>query len=173
MCKAQVVYPISTFSTDIPAGSYIKDLNNDLDNFVGIYVATFNGNFIYLNIGKEVKKTLNKKSNFVYYRDQLVITYEVKNGLGQILQSTLVTNSNINKIYSIYFNKIDNIMMMHYIGTNCSVGWGTIELKKINGFQLNWTYYPNSSVLTNINCPGNPDTNVYLPATENLIFTKQ
>lgn len=39
--------------------------------------------------------------------------------------------------------------------------------------QISWSFYPNSSLLTEQNCPGNPDLKVYLPVTENLIFTKQ
>ena len=73
----------------------------------------------------------------------------------------------------ITLNSSTKEVFLAYNGTNCGVGWGRIILKKISDNQLNWTYYPNSSVLTNINCPGNPDTNVYLPITENLIFTKQ
>ncbi|MCU7614062.1 hypothetical protein N0B16_06395 [Chryseobacterium sp. GMJ5] len=44
---------------------------------------------------------------------------------------------------------------------------------KINSTQITWSYYPNGSLLSENTCPGNPDTKVYLPDTENLVFTKQ
>ena len=60
-----------------------------------------------------------------------------------------------------------------YDGTNCGVGWGQIDLKKLNSTQISWDYYPNNRILTDTNCPPGTDTTVYLPNTKGLVFTKQ
>ncbi len=51
-CKAQQTYPLDTDYEDVPALSYIKDLNNELNQFTGIYKANYQGNEITLYITK-------------------------------------------------------------------------------------------------------------------------
>lgn len=40
--KAQQTYPLNTFPDDVPFGSYMKDLDNELLPFVGTWVSNFN-----------------------------------------------------------------------------------------------------------------------------------
>jgi hypothetical protein len=168
------IYPLNTFPDDVPVESYMKDLDNELTPFVGIWKTNYNGNTIILTIKKEEHKAFKiPQSSYFYYQDALVINYTIQNSNGIMLQN----NNNVqheydkNAIVSMYVN--NSIVNLYYIGTNCGVGWGTINLKKMNNTQISWSYYPNDTVLTTKNCPGNQDTTIYLPETKDLIFTKQ
>ncbi|WP_417431243.1 hypothetical protein [Halpernia sp.] len=89
------------------------------------------------------------------------------------MQTTENNNTTRNFISDITFNDASNALVFYYTGTNCGVGWGEIQLKKVSSSQISWTYYPNDTTLTEATCPGNPDLTIYLPETENLVFTKQ
>ena len=169
-CKAQTL-PINTALTEIPAGAHLKDTNNELSPFVGTYKADFNGNEITLFITKQEDK-LEKSTNKNYYMDALIVKYIVKNSIGTVLQDTKNNNS-----YNIEFYSIDipapNMVGFLYSGTNCSVGWGEINLKKISSTQISWEYRPDDITTTAAKCPPTLDTTIYLPETKDLIFTKQ
>jgi len=64
-----LIYPLNTSPSDIPDNAYIKDMNNELDKFVGVWKGVWNGKKIYL----ELKK--NKRfysGNHSYYIDEIV-----------------------------------------------------------------------------------------------------
>lgn len=170
-CKAQTL-PLSTSFLDIPNGAYIKDTNNELNPYIGIYKANFNGNEITLFITKQENK-IEKSAKKTYYTDALVIKYTVKNSMGNILQSTQNNNLTIGDLHSIDIDPTENKVVFVYAGTNCRIGWGRIILKKISPTQLSWEYRPEDRIIMPGKCPGNPDTTIYLPETKDLIFTKQ
>lgn len=169
-CKAQTL-PLNTLLNDIPANAHVKDLNNELTPYVGIYKTNYQGNEITLYITK-VEDKLEESANKNYFLDALVIKYTIVNSSGVILQDTKNFNSIINKISSYRIRSYDNSVLSTYNGTNCGVGWGSIRLKKLNSTQISWDYRPNSIVLRD-DCPANADKKVYLPVTKDLIFTKQ
>ncbi|WP_295204107.1 DUF6705 family protein [uncultured Chryseobacterium sp.] len=86
-CKAQQVYPLNADYEEVPQNSYLKDLNNELTPYVGVYKANFNGNETTLYITKQEQK-LEKTGQKNYYMDALVIKYIIKNSTGLILQDT-------------------------------------------------------------------------------------
>lgn len=172
-CKAQQIFPLSTFIDDIPANAYVKDLNHELDPYIGIYKANHQGHEITLYITKNEHK-LEKSVDKTYYLDALVVKYTIKNSSGTTLQDTQNTNLQNNVISSYRIRSYDNSVILYYSGTNCGVGWGTVLLKKINSTQISFLYQPDDMIITSERCPGNPDLTIYLPETENaLIFTKQ
>ncbi|WP_449388536.1 DUF6705 family protein [Chryseobacterium lineare] len=172
-CKAQQILPLSTFLDDIPPNAYVKDLNHELDPYVGIYKANNQGQEITLYINK-IENKLEESFKKNYYLDALVMKYIVKNSSGTVLQDTQNNNLQTNRISSFRIRSYDSTVLLAYEGTNCRVGWGTILLKKINATQISWLYEPNDRVILPGQCPGNPDLKIYLPITENpLIFTKQ
>ncbi|WP_139422067.1 DUF6705 family protein [Chryseobacterium mulctrae] len=170
-CRAQT-YPLNTDYENIPSYSYIKDLNNELNSYIGIYKAIYQGNETTLYITK-VEHILKERTTKTYYMDAIVVRYTVKNSSGTVLQDT--QNNLNNKFYSIRTFPQENIVALYYPGTNCGVGYGTVYLSKINPNQIKWIYRPEGRIFVNKDeeCPGNPDTKVYLPVTEDLIFTKQ
>ncbi|MGN7866572.1 DUF6705 family protein [Chryseobacterium sp. 22458] len=173
-CKAQQIYPLNTDFEEIPQGSYIKDLNNELNPYVGVYKADFQGNEIQLFIIKETMKYIKSLN---VYQDVLSVRYIVKNSLGNILQDTqsmtFQPNQLLHSIYSRGTYPSKNVVWFNYGGTNCKVGWGSIELKKISPTQISWEYRPNDIILDSSKCPQGTDIKIYLPETKDLIFTKQ
>ncbi|AZB23751.1 hypothetical protein EG339_03485 [Chryseobacterium bernardetii] len=170
-CKAQTL-PLNISMADIPHNAHVKDTNNELTPYIGIYRANFQGKEITLYITKEEDKpTKRLQKNF--YRDALVIKYIVKNSIGTIVQDTKNNTIPNIELYSIGTRPNQNSVIMSYSGTNCGVGWGKIILKKINSTQLSWQYKPNDIVLDSSKCPPGTDINIYLPETKDLIFTKQ
>ncbi|MFC7347213.1 DUF6705 family protein [Chryseobacterium zhengzhouense] len=179
-CKAQQqIYPLNTYYKDAPNYAYMKDLDNYLPPYVGTYKATYQGDEITLFITKEDMYLTDYGPNKrKYYQDVLHVKYIVKKiATGVILQDNQIPNANdpnLNKITSMGTNDLDNNSIdLYYKGTNCAVGWGRITLKKINSTQITWSYYPNSSLFMAGDCPSGTDKKVYLPDTENLVFTKQ
>ncbi|WP_299177680.1 DUF6705 family protein [uncultured Chryseobacterium sp.] len=170
-CKAQNL-PLNTAFSTIPEGAYLKDTNNELNPYVGVYKANFNGNEITLFITKQENK-LEQSSLKNYYMDALIVNYIVKNSSGIILQDTQNNNIYNIKLYSIGTRPSQNAIHLAYSGTNCNVGWGKIILKKINSNQISWEYKPNDITTTAAKCPPTLDTTIYLPETKDLIFTKQ
>ncbi|MDR4955266.1 hypothetical protein REB14_24055 [Chryseobacterium sp. ES2] len=171
-CKAQTILPLNTSLKDIPANSYLKDLNSELNSYTGVFQGNFQGKNIILYITKSEKK-LQKSSQKNYYSDVLDIKYVVKNSSGVVLQDTKNNNIPSINLYSIGTKSYDNSTIFFYSGTNCRVGWGKIILKKISSTQISWEYRPNDIILDDSKCPPGTDINIYLPETKGLIFTKQ
>ena len=129
-------------------------------------------------ISKEVKRPFEAwGKNF--FKDQLIIRYEIKSSSGQILQSTLSNNFSLgdnvkNLLISVGTNiKQNDELNIVYAGGNCSIGMGEVTLKRTNAIQIIWSYYP-QTISTNLtNCPSHLDTKIYLPEVVGLLFTKQ
>lgn len=170
-CRGQNLPLNSRFST-IPDGAHLKDTNNELTPFVGIYKTNYSGNEITLFITKQEDK-LEKSTQKNYYMDALIVKYIVKNSAGNILQDTQNDNTQNIEFYSIGTNPSKDAVTFYYSGTNCSVGWGDIYLKKLNPIQISWEYRPDDITTTAAKCPPTLDTTIYLPETKDLIFTKQ
>ncbi|ANF51848.1 hypothetical protein A0O34_15605 [Chryseobacterium glaciei] len=174
-CKAQE-HPLNTDFRNLPDYSYLRDLNNELNPYIGTYTSTYNGNNITIYINKQEKK-LKSFGSQKFYKDVLSIKFIVKNSSGNVLQDTQNMNFDINQIrhtiFSTMINPYHNLVMFSYGGTNCGVGWGSIYLKKLNLNQLSWEYRPNDMILDSSKCPNGTNINIYLPETKDLIFTKQ
>ncbi len=170
-CRAQQILPLNTFLDDIPANAHLKDLNNQLEPFIGIYKANFNNRETTLYITK-IEDHLEKSTGKSYFSDILDIKFIVKDSYGNVLQDTKNINDTKNELQSIGIHPNGNAEFF-YSGTNCDVGWGGVTLNKVNANQISWHYKPNGSDLTEKLCPGNPDIKVYLPYTKGLIFNKQ
>lgn len=172
-CKAQ--FGLDQSPLNVPKLSYMQDTNNDLSKYVGTWKANFNNKVFFLYISKHIHK-LN--DNIKIYQDMVEIKYIVKN-----MSETLTLNQNFNlsfnttydkhSIYSFRLKPQEQKVQLTYSGTNCGVGWGLIELTSLSNTQINWSYVPNSTTLTDQTCPPGQDLTIYLPITQNLVFTKQ
>ncbi|WP_294284996.1 hypothetical protein [uncultured Chryseobacterium sp.] len=173
--KAQSILPLNTNYEEVPNNSYLKDFNNELNPYIGTYKANFEGNEVTLYITKELYHFFDLYSK-KYYQDILSIKYIIKNSSGNILQDTKNMNFQPDQIrftiFSIRIQANNNLVIFYYGGTNCGIGWGKVTLKKLNSTQISWSYDPNSTSVKD-DCPSNTDKTVYLPETDNLIFTKQ
>ncbi|KMQ69562.1 hypothetical protein ACM39_00400 [Chryseobacterium sp. FH2] len=175
-CKAQQ-YPLDTDYKTIPNYSYLKDTNNSLLPYVGNWKATYSGNEIILKI----EKTDNHFRNFnikKFYEDVLFMHYIIKNQQGNIVESTMNINTTDSNIISDMIFPSDNLISFTYTGGQCTVGWGSINLKMIDSTHFQWNYQPESTIITNKNCPDYPTGGItinlpYNPDYVDLVFTKQ
>lgn len=175
-CKAQQVYPLNTSWDDVPTGSYFKDLNNELAQFVGTWKANYSDKSITLIITKELQRPFESMVKS-FYRDQLSVRYHIVNNGGLTIHSTLNNNFASNphfKFVSVASRQSLNEVTLIYNGGGCSIGMGTVYFKKINATQFQWIYIPEPQTLSDQGCPpGSAEAAIYLPVVENLVFTKQ
>ena len=168
-------YPLNHRKDIIENYSYFRDIDNTLSPYVGTWKYTYNGRQIILVINKEervfTEDDFNKKK---YYTDRLVGRYEVRDGSGKVLETTLKSDfKDINlMIKGGVIEPETSKFMMYFTGAKCGLGNGIIRLSKSSNNQLSWTYFPQYILVSETNkeeCKGE----VYLPIGENLIFTKQ
>ena len=171
-CKAQQIYPLDTDYDAVPNYSYLKDTNNELLPFVGIWKATFDNKEITIKVDK-IDHHLVEYVNHVFYQDTLFMRYSIKNTQGAIIKSTMNLPITQSKIKSIGTFPSENLVSFIYQGGDCQYGWGDVDLQLIDATHVKWRYQPEGVILTNLNCPNGTDTTIYLPETNNLVFTKQ
>lgn len=176
---AQTVYPLNTYPGDIPAGSYIKDITNNLDPYVGTWQATFQGKVITLHINKEIYREF-RRPDFTskYYADALIVRYSIEHPNPGGGQANLLSNNDyaMDETYSHFiasFSINPHHLKLFYSGADCGVGYGEILLKLQNANQFTWNFQPQSSIITTENCSVGANTAVVIPVTDNLVFTKQ
>jgi hypothetical protein len=171
-CNAQQ-YPLDTDFTTIPNNSYIKDLNNEYSKFVGTWKASLGNKEVYLYVTKQENKPIIRLNKNLF-RDVLLIKYKVLID-NQIVEST--TNFTDDKINIIGLGtEIDGSVTFSYTGGKCGVGWGVINTAYIDATHLKWYYQPQSSMLTNKNCPDYPANGIKINLPDepaDIIFTKQ
>lgn len=175
-CRSQQIVPLNTGWYTSSTGTYFKDINNELDQFVGTWTANYaNNNTITLIITKELQKQFQDIDK-VFYRDMLRVRYQVIAG-GLIVHSTLNNNFTLSKDYeflSLFTKPANNEVILMQNGGRCSVGLGTVYFKKINTNQFQWNYRVQPATINSESCPPPYDNDkVFLPTVENLIFTKQ
>lgn len=79
-CKAQI-YPLNTSPSDVPDNGYIKDINNELDKYIGLWKGTWSGKTVYLELKKNKKYYSGTNS---YYIDEIVGERKIIAQNGQI-----------------------------------------------------------------------------------------
>ncbi len=175
-CKAQQILPLNAGWYKSPTGSYFKDLNNELDQFVGVWKANYTDKTITLIVSKQLKQPFSMVDKS-FYKDELNVRYEIKNNSGLIFHSTMNQNFSLNPHFgfiSVASRPSLNEVTLVYNGGRCSIGLGTVYFKKINSTQIQWNYKPQPATLNSISCPPPYDNDkIYLPIIQDLIFTKQ
>lgn len=171
-CKAQIL-PLNTDLDNVTLNAYLKDLNNELNPYIGTYQSNIDGNQITFYITKEDHKYFDLY-NYKFYQDVLIIRFTIKNPAGIILQNTQNSTFNTMIDKDLIYSRGTRMGMavLSYNGTNCNVGNGTIYLRKLNNTQISWRYYAETVATSNDRCSPNLAKTVYLPEGENLIFTK-
>ncbi|WP_018674790.1 DUF6705 family protein [Riemerella columbina] len=172
-CTAQNIYPLNTSALNKPQGSYFKDINNELNPYIGKWKTAIGNKLIMIKIFKRYKAPIEFLSKN-YYQDMIVIQYEIKDKNGNLLETTL-NNPIENKrslISGFTIEEDTGRLICVYYGKQCSLGNGFVYLKKQGNNQLLWSYYPQAILVTKENenkCSGE----IYLPEGENIVFTRQ
>ncbi|EFT35114.1 hypothetical protein RAYM_06297, partial [Riemerella anatipestifer RA-YM] len=101
---------------DLEYLTYVKDVDNRLDKFVGIWKGTYNGKIYTFKFNKRIKYGSGKG----LYRDLLIGRMQVQDSNGKVTYSTL-SERNDDKIYFHGDNFQRNIYMMNLIiNTECN-----------------------------------------------------
>ncbi len=172
-CKAQNIIPIENHKQyldneiEIPDGSYIKDVNNLLDKYVGTWKGTYkNRSYEFLIM----KKTVSFLGITV---DQLIAKYKIINSDNSILKNTLnLADENILVIRGNYLAKTGSYVL-DYLGDDAGCGqegriFIAIRVNTTN--KMGIKLMPGFDLINEEDCPNG--TTQILP-TELTILTKQ
>jgi hypothetical protein len=90
-----VIVPLTTPHIDIQSGTYKKDLNSELNPYIGTWVGIWNNKKFTLKLEKYTKKTISYPDGDYFYKDLLVGKYKVTNlSSGEILQNNINNHDN-------------------------------------------------------------------------------
>ena len=175
-CKAQQIVPLDTYPTHIQNNDYLKDINNELDFFIGTYQTNYQGNTYTLYITKVIKQPFYDGVSANYFQDVLSMRYTIKNSSGQTIEDThnmtFAPNQRDFTIYSLSSFDSSKLVAFFYSGIGCSIGNGSIIFKQISGNQFSFKYRP-GEYLYPFDCPNLTENDVKLPAVvDGIIFTK-
>ncbi|WP_131726191.1 DUF6705 family protein [Chryseobacterium sp. Leaf405] len=134
-CKSQT-YPLRTY-TDVPDNSYLKDIDNELNDYIGTWKAIWNNKTIYIYISKEINKY-----TLYTYMDYLIIKFKVTDATGTILfDNTNLPNDKV-KIEGVNFKSGENKYFLSYVDRDLCMRSGTIIINFTDSTktQLKWHY---------------------------------
>jgi hypothetical protein len=144
-CKAQT-FPLRTY-TDIPENAYLKDTNNELQDYVGTWKGTWGDRIIYINF----KKSINIYNELLkYYKDNLIGRFKVTDLSGNILFDNMALPDGKVKIQGGKFRKIDDKYSLAYVDSDLCDTSGNIIINFTDPSktQLNWKYNEGSNMIT-------------------------
>lgn len=171
-CKAQLVYPLRTY-INLPENSYLKDTNNELQDYEGTWKGTWNNKTIFLTF----KKVTNKYNpNLKYYKDLLVGKFIVKDINGAILFDNTNLSDDNSKIKGGKFRKVDDKYSLIYIDPDLchTTGSAKISFTDATKTKLEWKYSQDFNLIDNT-CffHGLPQSERPEPLPMSIILTKQ
>ncbi|OPB87029.1 DUF6705 family protein [Elizabethkingia ursingii] len=170
-CNAQT-YPLRTY-IKIPENAYLKDTNNELPQYEGIWAGSWNNKTIYLTF----KKVTNQYDNvFKYYRDYLVVKFKVVDNTGYVLFDNTNLPDDRAKIFGGKFRKVDDKYSLIYLDRDLCGVTGNIVVNFINSSktQLQWNYSKDNQIIdTDCFYWGKPAAERPDPLPFNIVLTKQ
>jgi len=170
-CTAQI-YPLRTYS-EVPSNSYIKDINNELVPYEGIWKGTWDGKTIFIYL-KKVKAYFTHLENSPYYNDVLKGKFKVLDSNGNILfdnSNSSDENSKItgNRFFSAPYNRYN----LSYSAPDLCNTTGTINITFTDATKtkLDWKYFYRNEIVTK-DCPYY-NTEIPQPLPKEITLTKQ
>ena len=172
-CKAQIV-PIEKLidyikqNEGVPEGtSYIKDINNLRDKFVGVWKGTYENNIYEIQIVKQI-------DHFLIDEDVISMRYKITNLNGTVLEDTRsLPNDNPYVTYSRYFEK--SWFVLTYEGRESKCGQrGELfvePLETTNYKTMKLFLVPSQDFLIETDCPNGAVKQLF-PKTQ-ILLTKQ
>lgn len=149
-CQQQNIIPLRTH-TDIPQDQcyYMKDTNNELQDYAGTWMGTWNNKTFYVTF----KKINNKyDAHFKYNKDFLIGKFKTLTSSGSILfDNTTISDDNV-KIRNGDFVKDSNNYIFTYFDKDLcnSRGFVTIAFTDATKTQLVWRYMAKRCYLSNL-----------------------
>lgn len=143
-CKAQQIIPLETKGIPVE-NTYYKDLNNDLDPYLGTWKGTFENKTFIITFSKYK----NFNSLFEYYKDRLAGKYKMLDSNGNELYSTYNLTDEDAKVTSLGFVGPNNLNKLSLsFGDACIDGEIHISFINSQKTQLYWKYFTNQTLLT-------------------------
>lgn len=171
-CKAQQTFPLRTY-TDIPENSYLKDTNNELNDYIGTWKGTWNSKTIFITF----KKVLNKYNpTLKYYKDFIIGKFIVKDNNGNILFDNTNISDDQAKIKGFGLIKNTEKYLISYTDPDlCHMtGSARISFTDPTKTKLEWKYSQSNDWVEN-ECfyHGLPYSQRPEPLPSNIILTRQ
>lgn len=170
-CKSQT-YPLRTYS-QIPENAYLKDTNNELQNYEGTWKASWNSKTIFVTFRKI---TNTYTPTLKYYKDYLIAKFKVIDNYGNILFDNSSLSSNKAKIEGGKFRKIDDKYSLVYIDSDlCGISGNIlISFTDNTKTKLLWEYSKDNDWIDS-DCFywGKPASERPEPLPYNIILIKQ
>lgn len=172
-CKAQI-YPLN-YKDDVPNGAYYKDLDGELDKYVGLWKGTWNGKTLYLELRK-VKYFYS--GNPSYYQDEIQGERKVIASNGNV-EIDRISNfgSDGTEFSGIGFNlKNANIKRLYFSPRNMCRKRATLDITSFTNSQmtLHFEYEPSAY---DQNCVHNAYVEQYgdfpINFPKDIVLTKQ
>ncbi|RXM40628.1 hypothetical protein BOQ62_04720 [Chryseobacterium sp. CH21] len=172
-CKAQI-YPLN-YKEDVPNGAYYKDLDGELDKYVGLWKGTWNEKTLYLDLRK-VKYFYN--GNYSYYRDQILGERKVITSNGTIEIDRISNFGNEGTEFSGIGTNLENgnIKRLYFYPKNMCRKTATLDITNFTGNQmtLHFEYLPS---IIDPNCQHNAYVDQYgdfpINFPKDIVLTKQ
>lgn len=174
-CKAQQIYPLRTYGIEFPKDSYLKDTNNELSPYEGVWKGTWNNKTIFVTL-KKIKYYKDFLLNRAYYADVLIAKFKVIDANGIIRFDNTALPDNKAKIKGTNFRKKDDKYSLGYIDRDlCGItGYIMINFTDSSKTQLQWEYWKdNDWVDSDCFFWGKPASERPDPLPHNIILTKQ
>lgn len=86
-------YPLNTSAYEVPAGSYMKDTNNEYNKYVGLWKGDWNGKTVYLEL-KKIKQFYSGTP--AHYRDEIVGERKIISANGTVEFDRITNFDNVN-----------------------------------------------------------------------------
>lgn len=115
---AQGTYPLNTM--DVPNNSYIKDIDNELDPFLGTWEGIWNNKKITITFSKIYHRLMPQLGGINYFEDFVIGKYVIVDlNTGVVLEDTTsITNMDNITIKSHSFARQKNMLRFGYVNKN-------------------------------------------------------
>lgn len=144
-CSAQQqIIPLETKGFPIE-GTYYKDLNNDLEPYIGTWKGTFDNKTFTISFSKY--KDYNSMGN--YYKDRLIGRYKMLDANGNLLYSTYSLADTDIKVSSLGFvNSTTKDKLRFYFSDLCRGGQIVLNFENPQKTQMHYIYYTEQELIT-------------------------
>ncbi|TCN52540.1 hypothetical protein D0809_00380 [Flavobacterium circumlabens] len=176
-CKAQTIVPVEKFidykraGDGVPDNTYLKDVNNLLNKYVGTWKGNYQGKNYTLYITK-ITNTIDKVTF-----DELRIHYLITSSNNSTLEDTRnVPDNNTYVIKGNYFSKDLAVYALNFTGKNSLCGnAGTVFIRTKNAANtiISLGFEPNKIMISEETCPGFKLAELTFPRNNSIMLTKQ
>lgn len=174
-CKAQTV-SLETIAKcqqenppyPCPDYTYVKDINNSLNKYVGTWKGILNG--------KTYEFNFIKKENMGEYikRDRLIGRLRIKDSSGNIVYNTFTQTDNTKTMLSgLNFQPNLKAYMVYFVGRSECVEYGNVYLRMLPSTpnQMTVFFHPDNDINVEGSCP--TDFQPTIPYQKTIYLTKQ